>query len=222
MALLTIVSTVVAFLCAGIAWRARHEQRRRSEARVAALAAAIDPSAGESALIFSPSHSSYAHEHPVFKIAAGFVLVVSIILVVAIVSDHRSDEPVFSGASTSPLELLSMRHERLGDTLTVTGLVRNHGATSAEGITATVFAFDRAGAFVASGRAPLDLGTLAAGEQSAFRVAIPHVTNVGRYQVSFRNAAGLVRHVDRRHTVSGSTTVDARRTSATRAAATAQ
>jgi hypothetical protein len=96
------------------------------------------------------------------------------------------------------LELLSMRHEREGDTLSVTGLVRNPGGAAARGIIAVVFAFDHGGNFVASGRAPLDFVTLAPGDESPFHVAIPHVSDVGRYRVSFRTESGVVRHVDRR------------------------
>jgi hypothetical protein len=54
------------------------------------------------------------------------------------------------------------------------------------------------GNFVASGRAPLDFVTLAPGDESPFRVTIPHVNDVGRYRVSFRTESGVVRHVDRR------------------------
>jgi hypothetical protein len=219
---LTILSAGIAVVCIVIAWRARSEQRRRSEARVAALAAVVDPAAGEPVLLFSPGRSSFAHEHARLRIAAGFVLVVTIILAVAILSDRRPDGTALSRVpAATALTLLSMRHELIGDTLTVTGLVRNHGAEPAAGITATVFAFNRAGAFVASGRAPVDLGTLGPGEQSPFRVAIPHVRDVARYQVSFRNAAGLVRHVDRRGN-EASTRVAQRNTSASGAAATAQ
>ena len=61
-----------------------------------------------------------------------------------------------------------------GTTLTVSGLVRNPGAGAAvNGVTAVVFAFDRDGAFVASGRAPLDFGALAPGDESPFVVTVP-------------------------------------------------
>jgi hypothetical protein len=66
------------------------------------------------------------------------------------------------------------------------------------GVTAVVFAFDRNGGFVASGRAPLDFGSLAPGDESPFVVAVPNVSQVARYRVSFRTGRGIVRHVDRR------------------------
>jgi hypothetical protein len=49
-----------------------------------------------------------------------------------------------------------------------------------------------------SGRAPLEFATIAAGDESPFRVTVPGVKDVGRYRVSFRTDTGVVRHVDRR------------------------
>jgi hypothetical protein len=91
-----------------------------------------------------------------------------------------------------------MHPDRDGDTLTVTGLVRNAGPQSAKDLTAVIFAFDRSGNFVASGRAPLEFVTLAPGDESPFRVSVPHVADVGKYRISFRTESGVVRHVDRR------------------------
>ena len=94
-----------------------------------------------------------------------------------------------------------MRHTRAADGLTVTGLVRNSGAGDAVSITAVVFVFDRDGGFVASGRAPLEFGSVARGDESPFKVTIPDVKDVGRYRVSFRSTSGIVPHVDRRATL---------------------
>ena len=92
-----------------------------------------------------------------------------------------------------------MRHQREGTTLTVSGLIRNPSSGAAvNGVTAVVFAFDRNGGFVASGRAPLEFGSLAPGDESPFVVAVPNVSDVARYRVSFRTDHGVVRHVDRR------------------------
>jgi hypothetical protein len=99
------------------------------------------------------------------------------------------------------LELLSMRHTRTPEGLTVTGLVRNQSAADTASITAVVFVFDHDGGFVASGRAPLEFGSVARGDESPFKVTIPDVKDVGRYRVSFRSPAGIVPHVDRRATL---------------------
>ena len=92
-----------------------------------------------------------------------------------------------------------MRHTRDGSTLTVAGLVRNpRAAAPVSRIAAVVFAFDRDGSFVTSGRAPLDFVMLGPGDESPFVVTLPNVGDVGRYRVSFRTDSGIVRHVDRR------------------------
>jgi hypothetical protein len=99
----------------------------------------------------------------------------------------------------APLELVSMRHERNGDTLRVTGLVRNPRAGEAvTGVTAVLFAFDRDGKVVTSSQAPLDFTTLAPGDESPFVVNLEKADDVGRYRVSLRTGAGVLRHVDRR------------------------
>jgi len=63
---------------------------------------------------------------------------------------------------------------------------------------AVVFAFDRTGAFLASGRAALDFSALSPGDESPFVVNIANVADVARYRVTFRSGSGVVRHVDRR------------------------
>jgi hypothetical protein len=80
----------------------------------------------------------------------------------------------------------------------VTGLIRNGGTEPADHLIAVVFTFDRNGNFVASGRAPVEFVSLSPGDESPFRVSVPNVGDVGRYRVSFRTEAGVVRHVDRR------------------------
>jgi hypothetical protein len=201
MTLLLAAISVSAFVLTIAAWRMRRTDRRRSGARVAALAAAIDPGADEGTpLLFSPERSSFADDHPLLRLAAAVVLVVALGLIASLVTYDPGTSAAVQARlrRTPPLALLSMRHERRGDTLTVTGLVRNHGRLPAEGITAIVFAFDRSGTFVASARAPLDFRTLGPGEESPFRVAVPHVADVGRYRVTFRDETGVVRHLDRR------------------------
>jgi len=129
-----------------------------------------------------------------------------VIVLVAMNSDRHGPsaeerQNVSSEQATPALELLSMRHTRTADGLTVTGLVRNQSAADTASITAVVFVFDHEGGFVASGRAPLEFGSVARGDESPFKVTIPDVKDVGRYRVSFRSPAGIVPHVDRRATL---------------------
>jgi hypothetical protein len=104
------------------------------------------------------------------------------------------------GAPAAPIELVSMRHTQDGDTLTITGLVQNPKAGAALtriAVTAVVFGAD--GTFLASGRAPLDYTSLAAGDESPFVVTVPVRSAVARYRVGFRSEdGGVVAHIDRR------------------------
>ena len=203
--ILALVSVAAALFCALLLWRVVREERLRSEARVAALASAIDgppvagPAAMPNASFFEVGHTSPMQGRPLLKIAVGFVMAVTVIVLIAMTSDREQPGPrTAAQAANSPLELISMRHARAGEALTITGLVRNPGDTSAGRIIAVVLAFDRAGDFIASGRGPLEFPTLAAGDESPFQVTIPKVRDVGRYRVSFRTESGVLRHVDLR------------------------
>jgi hypothetical protein len=104
-----------------------------------------------------------------------------------------------AGAVNVPLELVSLRQARDGETLTVSGTVRNpSGATDRRQVAAVVFLFDRKGSFVASGRAPLDYQALAPGDESPFVITVSGAADVSRYRVSFREGDDVLPHVDRR------------------------
>ena len=209
---LTVVSLIVAAGFAVVTWRTLADDRRRSAARVAALASAIDGGIPRTATaaapvavasMFTTTPGGSLKSRPLIKAAVVATMGIAIVVAVAMSSRGKDDSPapVSSAAArqAAPLELVSMRHAREGGNLTVSGLVRNPRAGSpAARITAVVFAFDKDGTFVASGRAPLDFTTLEPGDESPFVVTIPHVANVGRYRVSFRTESGMLRHVDRR------------------------
>jgi hypothetical protein len=207
MLVLTVVSVAAAIVLAMVIWKLRHDDRLRRDARVAALASAIDGpptlrSAAGDAPLFETGRRSPMQGRPLLKVAIGFAMAVAVIVLIAMTGDRGdraeavpASEPQAQAAS---LELVSLRHARAGDQLTVTGLVRNAGQPSSERLIAVVLAFDRKGDFVASGRAPLEFPALSTGDESPFQVTIPNVTDVGRYRVSFRTETGVVRHVDRR------------------------
>lgn len=204
---LSITAVIVACAAAAYAWRVARQDRLRSEARVAALAAAIDGTAGDvPAAMFERALRTRLQGRPLLKLGVGFAMAVGIIVLVAMSSDRRAtsaaEPPAAPTAqSAQELELLSMRHARAGDNMTVTGLVRNRGEAASAVIMAVVFVFDRDGGFVASGRAPLEFARIAKGDESPFQVTIPDVKEVGRYRVSFRTESGIVPHVDRRATL---------------------
>lgn len=216
---LLIVTTLSLAAAAGfgaLSWRIGREERERAMARIAALSSAMDPpsrsgspgQAGSSTStdagprvavgsVFDRGDEGI-HGRPLIRVAVGAVMTFAI--VIGAIMGARSSGTSGQGLSGArPLELVSMRHQREGTTLTVSGLVRNPTAGAAvNGVTAVVFAFDRNGGFVASGRAPLELASLAPGDESPFVVAVPNVSDVARYRVSFRTGRGVVRHVDRR------------------------
>lgn len=119
----------------------------------------------------------------------------------AIFADRAASETTVSAAAAtaSPLELVSLRHERRGSRLAVSGLVRNPLAGKAiERIAAVVFLFDQQGGFVTSARAEVDFTRLAPGDESPFVISVDAPATVSRYRVSFRTEAGVLPHVDRR------------------------
>jgi hypothetical protein len=213
---LTTLSLAAAAGFGALSWRVGREERRRARARIAALSTAMEPpspktSAGQPAgtsaaalgtrvavgSVFDRDDEGL-QGRPMIKVAVGGVMALAIVIG-GIIGARTGNVPAARVSGTAPLELVSMRHQRDGATLTVSGLVRNPAAGAAvNGVTAVVFAFDRNGGFVASGRAPLDFSSLGPGDESPFVVAVLNVSDVARYRVSFRTGRGVVRHVDRR------------------------
>jgi len=203
--LLTVLSLAAAAIFAVSAWRARTEADARSAARVAALASALatpDEAAAPQPVPVTSMFASATTNHRVLTKPAIATAVGAMILIGG-GTVLRNEAPAADAGPTgaAPLELVSMRHAREGRTLTVTGLVRNPstGAPLLD-VAALVFAFDRAGEFVASGRGTLELPVLQPGEEAPFTVTVTDLADVGRYRVSFRTPAGPLRHVDRRAT----------------------
>jgi hypothetical protein len=104
-----------------------------------------------------------------------------------------------TGSTSHPIELVSLTQSRSGETLTVSGVVRNpRESTARSGLSAVVFVFDATGSFLTSARAPIDYQVLAPGDESPFSVPVPRAARAARYRVSFRNDQEIVPHVDRR------------------------
>jgi hypothetical protein len=201
---LTTLSLAAAAGFGALSWRVGREERERARARIAALSTAMAPPSPETPLLEGVAVGSVFDRtteglrgRPVIKLAAGAVMLLLIAGGVFVSSRVADSAP--AAKAPSPLELLSMRYQRQGTTLTVSGLVKNPaGGAAVNRVTAVVFAFDRSGAFVASGRAPLDFSALAPGDESPFVVNVPNVSDVARYRVTFRSGDGVVRHIDRR------------------------
>jgi hypothetical protein len=214
MDLVLLTLAISSLAAAGVlGWLVRQMMKReqaRSAARVAELAREIAADGGDQAprsapvavaasgsgILFRPPAAGASF--PVFRAGLAAAIIVFVIVLVAMTSGGSNGAAETPGPYAPP-ELLSVHHAREGDTLTVSGLVRNpvNGATLSH-VSAVVLVFDRSGEFVATGRAALDYTTFSPGDESPFRIVIPNVADVGRYRVAFRNDEGRLEHVDRR------------------------
>src|SRR4051794_10802779 len=117
-------------------------------------------------------------------------------------STASASSPAAPAAATAPagLELISLRDSRKPDSLTITGLVRNpQGGSPLARVAVTAYTFDDKGAFLASGRALIDVTSLAPGDESPFVVTVPVTDTVARYRIGFRSDDGhVIAHVDKR------------------------
>jgi hypothetical protein len=190
-----------------VTWIQQADERRRSDARVAALAAAIhaEPPAAPADL-FAPAQPPQ-RSRAVSIIALGlFVVGAAAALIVVLSGSHDTlaapQAPVAAQAplvSAPPLELVALTHAVDANGLVVRGIVRNPSAAAdVTHLTAVVLLFDHDGGFVTSGHAAVEAPTLAPGMETPFAVAIAGAGDVGRYRVSFRTDDRVMPHVDRR------------------------
>ena len=202
----------------------RHE-KDRSAARVAALAHAIEepgpsrsvdgpgmvlgPDPWEMAApAVTPSRAPmFGADQPGLQVrarglmAAAGVLVLALIVAGGLVLGTGGGAPA-SAPAAAPLELVALSHQRDGNDLEVSGTVRNPAAGEAvSGLSAVVYALDRNGVVLGTGRAPVDYPGLAAGDESPFSITVGGASAASRYRVSFRTQAGVLSHVDRRDAV---------------------
>jgi hypothetical protein len=188
---------VMAAACAALAWRTSREARHRSDARVAALAATIDPLGGDEPATFdSPMPKPF---NPLVKIGIGFGAVTVAIVAAALVIDAAERRPSAPGRGpASALELVSMQPQRQNGALTVSGLVRNSGERPAVNIAAEITVVGASGEILATRRAPIDLRSLPPDANSAFSVTVDGIGAAQRYRLAFHSPEGIVRHIDRR------------------------
>ena len=140
---------------------------------------------------------------------AGILIVAAVVAAGTLATKGSETTPRAATAAErlhdAPLQLLSLRHERDGEALTVSGVVRNpRGAHAQQHTDVVVFTFDRAGTFITSVRAALADPSLAGGAESPFSVTIPKGASVSRYRISFRTGSRLLPHVDRRQDAASS------------------
>ena len=144
-----------------------------------------------------------------FAVMGGLGLVGASVILFSLIANDRNltnratspaAQPVASPAIAAGLELMSLRDAREPGSLKITGLVHNpRGGATLSRVTVTAYAFDDKGAFLASGRALLDVTTLAPGDESPFVVSVPVTETVARYRIGFRGEDGrVIAHVDKR------------------------
>jgi hypothetical protein len=225
--IVTVASLLLAAMMSVVAWRLAGAERRRSDARVAALAAEIHEIKGDVGLVqegaYNPWDLAYnSHREPphsnlftahqrrsgrrplatfiVGAFAVGAVGAMAIVLPRTLARARRVTPAAASISSPLPLELVALGHERIGTQLTVRGVVRNPSTgTPIDLLTAVVIVIAPDGEYLATARAAVETPALQPGGETAFAVTVPGAADVGRYRVSFRTGNRLVPHLDRRH-----------------------
>lgn len=222
----TLLSMGMAAALSVIVWRMLRDERQRSDARVAVLAGmAARPSAPSRSAIDLPMRSAAAnapvvssslfeeHHEPSpwghrFAVMFGIALVLTSAVFFTLSASASKTTTAAAAAAASAgtpaaatgLELISLRDSRQSGSLTITGLVRNPvGGAPMQRVSVTAYTFDDKGSFLASGRALLDVTSLAAGDESPFVVSVPVTDTVARYRIGFRGEDGhVIAHVDKR------------------------
>ena len=212
---ITALSLILALAMGVVLFTVLREDRQRSDARVAALAAASArfdlPLASRDAELLPEADQIVRTANDLFAVSAepspwrrrlgvAAALAVVISAVGYVVLPARTAAPSAAAAQAVPLELLSLSHTQQPSGLTISGTVYNpRGATPVSQVFAAAVLFGPEGNFLTSARAPLDFTTLRPGEESPFVIAVPVAAAVARYRVGFRSADGaVIAHVDRR------------------------
>jgi hypothetical protein len=221
-ALIGTLSFAVVALTAFAVYQIRVE-RRRSDARVAALATAIDDprwqvllegeELQEPVVTSSPTlslvvpHVERPSRTPAFALAALVIIGAATLLLVGMNGGTRTARPVAPTGAAS-IELVSMRHALDGETLIVSGLVRNPTGSTTPALSAVISVLGRDGRVVARGESQLDAVVLDPGKETTFRVSVSEVSDPGRYRLAFMNGSRIVPHVDRRSDLSRTALAD--------------
>ena len=224
----TLLSLFLAISMGVVAWRLVQEERRRSDARLAALAAELrrdglssdeDPDplttelptdsvteeipAAGGGLFSSPSEPASTGWTGVAA-ALGGVAVVVLAVVATVFLLSASDDGDAAGTAEAirpPLDLIELRHVEAGPFLDISGSVRNPPeAAAVERLSVVAMAFDEAGTLIATRRTPVEHPALAAGADSGFIVRLL-AAGVNRYRISFLFDDSTIPHVDRRPAV---------------------
>jgi hypothetical protein len=162
-----------------------------------------DPELTYSTLFTAPKPRSGARPLATLLVGiltVGAVAAMAVVLPRILTRAPRVAPPAAALPSPLPLELVALGHERVGDQLTVRGVVRNPSTgTAIDRLTAVVFVVAPDGEYLATGRSAVEAPALQPGREATFAVTVPGAGDVSRYRVSFRAGDRLVPHLDRRH-----------------------
>ena len=220
----TMLSLFLAAAMGVVAWRVVQEERRRSDARLAALAAELrrgdGPSANEGSgpseadptadsadadgpaasrgLFSPPSEPAGSGWAAAAALGGAAAVVLAAVAAVFLLSSSGDDADAAAEDTRPPLDLIALRHAEAGPFLDISGSVRNPvEAAGVERLSVVATAFDDTGALIATLRTPVENPALPAGADSAFLVRLP-AAGVSRYRISFLLDDATIPHVDRR------------------------
>jgi hypothetical protein len=196
----TILTLALAATMSLVAWRVVRDERRRSDARVAALAAGIhgEPPAAD--------HELFATPAPVerrFAIIGGAALVLGLVAAAAVVftaSAPKATAVATAPASTAaPLELVELNHVRDRETLIIRGAVRNPASGAMmQHVAVIVSGFAADGTPAPAVSMPIESEVLAPDTQARFTAVLANAVAVERYRVRFEIDGRVLEHVDDR------------------------
>lgn len=226
----TLLSLFLAISMGVVAWRLVEEERRRSDARLAALAAELrggrgsssdpgsepfvpelpaadvagadGPAPGVEGLFSPPLESTSTGWTRLAAIGGAAVVVLSIVAATLLLSGSDDGDAAATAEDVRPpLDLIALGHTEEGPFLDISGSVRNPAAgTGVDRLSVVALAFDEAGTLIATRRTPVDVPALAAGADSPFVVRLV-AAGIRRYRISFLVNDTPVSHIDRRPAV---------------------
>lgn len=221
----TLLSLFLAIAMGVVTWRLVLEERRRSAARLAALAAELkgggewsahapnpfglesavegggakDPETETRGLFASSSLPTTAGWARFAAIAGAAGVVLAVVATVFLLSGSGAGDAAESlDDARPPLDLIALRHAADGPFLDISGSVRNPpAAADAERLSVVALAFDAAGTLVATRRTPVETPSLPPGADSPFTIRLL-AAGISRYRISFLLDDTTIPHVDRR------------------------
>ena len=222
----TMLSLFLAISMGVVAWRLVQEERRRSDARLAALAAELqrddgpsarrgpdpfvpalpadsgdagDPASAGGGLFSPPVESASIGWTRLAAIGGTAAVAITVAAALFLLSGSGDGDAAATAESVRPpLDLIALRHVEEGPFLDISGSVRNPAAGAAvERLSVVAIAFDSSGTLVATRRIPVETSALSPGADSAFLIRLL-AAGIARYRISFLLDDTTVPHMDLR------------------------